>query len=253
MKRLLQFLILLIPIMLTNAHAESVYWGDLLLTEVTDPAELQEERFRYKELRSFTDQEAQIDGGITQTYLLNDRVLVRVTNGDVMQLWIYNVDGTFLYGYQDATPNPSNKYKYVLCEDGSVLYLAARGHPYIQHFAKEVQGEQDITYYYTPYDVQKWRYDISERSEYSVLSTDNCCLKLIDPEGGVRTVFDFSARYAQYEARMAPQRLAAKIASIGLLIYTLVGVYFLIYRVRRKDEEENASIPSLLEKPWYRR
>lgn len=203
--------VLLALLFVMPAKAEVVF-GDLVL-EIADEKEVNETMSTILSISYFDSLEDLKIGDIYDIDIVDKNCLVAVTYDDYTQVWIWSIEGEFLYGFemlQTYHPIGATNRSFCLSPDGTVLIYLGRGCSIIGLTAHEENPL--VTVYSTPTVVEKLNYEYPSRSSYKRYYSDKGKVIVTSPQGEKIVVFDFSDEYfefkAEYEAQILPYKIA---------------------------------------------
>ena len=182
----------------SSANAEMI-WGDI-------PLKLANEKERDHALSSFeniTYLDSKDDlkfGEIYMIDIVDTNCLIAVNYFDITQVWVWDVQGEFKYGYEIKTtyhPIKAVNRSFCLSSDGTVLVYIGRGGSIIGLSSSE--GQPLVSVYSTPTIIENLSYERPSRSTYKRYYSDKGKVIVTSKKNGEKiTVVNFSNEYKKY-------------------------------------------------------
>lgn len=208
-KAVIFFLFALLFVMPAKAE---VLFGDLVL-ELADENEVAETMSTILSISYLDSLDDLKIGDIYMIDIVDSNCLVAVTYDDYTQVWVWSIEGEFLYGFemlQTYHPIGATNRSFCLSPDGTVLIYLGRGGSIIGLNAYEENPL--VTVFATPTVVEKLNYKYPSRSPYKRYYREKGKVIVTSPQGEKIVVFDFSDEYikykAEYEAKILPYKIA---------------------------------------------
>ncbi len=238
-KAFASLLIVLLCLLLPAAQAE-VCWGTLPLSTAAP----EEQEKTLGEIVSVTTLNAQDQlkmGTIFAVDAVDSTLLIVVEYNDVTQLWIWDVNAGFQYGYEiqmTYLPSAGTNRRFVLSADGTVLFYLGRGSTILG--LKGTNDEIVMTVYATPTEVENYLYKRPFLSDYRYIACSKGKVIVEAPDGTQITIFDRTSEYKEYAAQ---KELRRRPLAIRQLIIFLVFMALLIWGLDKSIEPAPPSTP----------
>ncbi len=190
----------------SSANAEML-WGDI-------PLKLADEKERDHTLSSFiniTYLDSKDDlkvGDIYMIDIVDTNCLIAVNYFDITQVWVWDIQGEFKYGYEIKTtyhPIKAANRSFCLSSDGTVLVYEGRRGSIIGLSASEEYPL--VSVYSTPTIIEKLSYERPSRSTYKWYYSDKGKVIVTSKNGEKITVVNFSNEYKKYISEKNAQDL----------------------------------------------
>lgn len=164
-------------------------------------------------------------GEIYDVDIVDTTVLIAITYYNSTQVWILDVKGDFLYGYE--LPIHTEQRSYFLSTDGNnVLIHLGRASNILGLSVQD--GKPVTTVYQTPTIVKNRNYVMPKRSSYSFSSWNKCEVIVSAPNGEQIIVVDYTDECMKYQSEKNTRMLPYAIMIMILFSFFLCTIAWLI-------------------------
>lgn len=189
-----------------GANAETL-GGDLPL-EFADEKERKHALSNFVNISYLDSKEDLKAGDIYMIDIVDTNCLIAVNYFDITQVWVWDIQGDFKYGYEIETtesPYVALGRTFWLSPDGTVLFYTGKGGSIIGLSAPE--GQPLVSVYSTPTIFKKLSYVFPSRSTYKRYYSDKGKVIVTSENGEKITVVNFFNEYKKYISEKNAQEL----------------------------------------------
>lgn len=229
--RFIAILTICIFLYMTPCSAENI-WGDLPL-EIANEQEINNTLTYIGNITYFENYERLKYGEIYDVDIVDTNVLIAIAYNNITQIWLWNIEGEFLYGYE--LPLDTKYRSYALSADGhTVLINLGRRRNIIGLTTKD--GIPAVSVYTKPEIVEKYNYAFPKRSLYQFASSSNGKVVVIAPDGEQFTIVDFTEEFTAYQSDRYSVLLPA---SIVILLCFLLFCSLIAWLIKNNSGTPN--------------